>query len=197
MEKNNKDSKKIIDRAFDIGLVQNRNEVEMFWDWAIHQPPMTFHNFLEIGSNHGGFSYLLSQLAEPGGNQMAVDLPNASFSSGGVDVVRRKSAVPGVIFFDGSSFDTEIEKKVCAQLSGGKLDFLFIDGDHRFPDVDHHIYGSLVRSGGWIMFHDIVWSPHGRQMHGSVPLYWMRLPGFKIEIRCGEPMWGLGLLRAF
>lgn len=37
------------------------------------------------------------------------------------------------------------------------IDFLFIDGDHRFPGVsrDYELYAPLVRPGGMIAFHDI------------------------------------------
>jgi predicted O-methyltransferase YrrM len=39
-----------------------------------------------------------------------------------------------------------------------KLDFLFIDGDHRYEGVrlDFEMYSPLVRGGGLVAFHDIV-----------------------------------------
>ncbi|MEM4488736.1 MAG: class I SAM-dependent methyltransferase [Desulfurococcaceae archaeon] len=46
-------------------------------------------------------------------------------------------------------------------LGNGKLDFLFIDGDHTYEGVkrDFEMYSPLVRKGGIIAFHDIVEHP--------------------------------------
>ena len=46
---------------------------------------------------------------------------------------------------------------VLAALGGQPVDFLFIDGDHRYPGVsrDYALYAPLVRPGGLIAFHDI------------------------------------------
>ena len=43
-------------------------------------------------------------------------------------------------------------------LEGRQVDVLFIDGDHAYDGVkrDYEMYGSLVRDGGVIAFHDIV-----------------------------------------
>ncbi len=46
---------------------------------------------------------------------------------------------------------------VAKALNGWKVDFLFIDGDHRLPQVekDWDIYHHLVRKGGVVAFHDV------------------------------------------
>ncbi|MEM4674909.1 MAG: class I SAM-dependent methyltransferase, partial [Nitrososphaerota archaeon] len=63
----------------------------------------------------------------------------------------------------------EIVKRI---LGDGKLDFLFIDGDHTYEGVkrDFEIYSPLVRRGGIIAFHDIV--PGPPENVGGVPTFW-------------------------
>lgn len=189
--------KALIDRAFAIGMIQVRKEVEWFCDWQRQLPlSETFKNFMEIGTNHGGFLHILNSLAMgAGGKKISVDLPNGPYSSGNVDVKKRKDLFPGVQFLEGSSYSKDMERSVKKSLGGVKLDLLFIDGDHRFPDVDHTIYGPLVKSGGWIMFHDIVDTPEHRAQRVMVPSYWKSLPGFKIELNGGDKFGGIGILR--
>ena len=54
-------------------------------------------------------------------------------------------------------------------LNGKKLDFIFIDGDHRYESIksDHLMYSPLVREGGMIFFHDI-----GKNEEGGGHLFW-------------------------
>lgn len=186
-------SKEMIDRAFEIGMIQVRKEVEWFCsEWA---PELIVKNFMEIGTNNGGFLHLLCELSAAGGKRVSLDLPNGPYSTGNVDVKKRNDLFPSVKFIEGSSFDKEIEKKVKKALGGVKLDFLVIDGDHRFPDLDHQIYGALVRPGGWIMFHDIADTDAHRAQRVMVPFYWRALKGFKIEMNAGDKFGGIGLLR--
>jgi predicted O-methyltransferase YrrM len=46
-------------------------------------------------------------------------------------------------------------------LDGRKIDFLIIDGDHRYRGVkkDFQLYSSLVKQNGLIVFHDILCHP--------------------------------------
>jgi hypothetical protein len=43
-------------------------------------------------------------------------------------------------------------------LGGAQLDYLFLDGDHKYGGVsrDFEMYAPLVRRGGMVAFHDIV-----------------------------------------
>jgi predicted O-methyltransferase YrrM len=54
----------------------------------------------------------------------------------------------------------------------GKVDFLFIDGDHSYEGVksDFEMYSGLVRPGGLIVFHDIC--KHAKAMGCHVDLFW-------------------------
>jgi predicted O-methyltransferase YrrM len=60
-------------------------------------------------------------------------------------------------------------------LKGRKLDFLFIDGDHRYEGVkmDFEMYGKLVGKGGIIAFHDIC--PHPPQTGCEVNKFWCEI----------------------
>jgi predicted O-methyltransferase YrrM len=59
-----------------------------------------------------------------------------------------------------------------------EVDFLFIDGDHRYEAVkkDFDYYSPLVRPGGIIAFHDIAFTDPTDQYYGVYPL-WTRLEG--------------------
>lgn len=52
----------------------------------------------------------------------------------------------------------------------GQFDFIFIDGDHTLAGVtaDFELYGSLVRPGGIIAFHDIMRDPARVPHHAGV-----------------------------
>ena len=54
-------------------------------------------------------------------------------------------------------------------LKGEKLDFLFIDGDHRYDAIkkDFELYSPFVRNGGLIAFHDI-----GSAEEGGGRMFW-------------------------
>jgi predicted O-methyltransferase YrrM len=60
-------------------------------------------------------------------------------------------------------------------LKGKPLDFLFIDGDHRYEGVkaDYEMYALLVGKGGLIGFHDIV--PGPAHEVGGVPKLWQEV----------------------
>lgn len=52
----------------------------------------------------------------------------------------------------------------------GQFDFIFIDGDHTLTGVhkDFEMYGSLIRPGGIIAFHDIMRDPTRVPYHAGV-----------------------------
>jgi cephalosporin hydroxylase len=75
----------------------------------------------------------------------------------------------------GDSHSAEMLEQVNATLAGQPLDYLFIDGDHRYEGVkrDFEMYGPLVRKGGLIAFHDIVEGPS--EAVGGVPQLWREI----------------------
>lgn len=59
--------------------------------------------------------------------------------------------------FRADSQAAETRARLEQTLNGRQIDFLFIDGDHRYTGVakDFELYSPLVRKGGLIAFHDI------------------------------------------
>ena len=58
----------------------------------------------------------------------------------------------------GRSQDPQVHAEVVAILAGSPLDFLYVDGDHRYDAVrqDWELYAPLVRPGGLVALHDAV-----------------------------------------
>lgn len=70
----------------------------------------------------------------------------------------------------GDSHDPDTKLELEKRLGDDLIDFLFIDGDHTFEGVqkDFEMYGSLVRPGGIIAFHDIMRDPNRVPHHAGV-----------------------------
>jgi predicted O-methyltransferase YrrM len=76
----------------------------------------------------------------------------------------------------GDSHNPEMLAQLKNLLPGdGKVDFLFLDGDHTYDGVkaDFEMYSGLVRPGGLIAFHDICKHPEYLNCH--VGRYWQEM----------------------
>ena len=101
----------------------------------------------------------------------------------------------------GDSHSASTFAHVQSLLGGRKLDFLFIDGDHRYDGVksDFETYSSLVGPGGIIALHDVAprQALNGNDP-GEVPRFWDDLtrerPGESFVDPDGG--FGIGLIRA-
>ena len=135
---------------------------------------------LEIGTAQGGTLFLLTRLASPQATIVSVDLPGGMFG-GGYSARRRwfyqrfARRKQRLHLLQGDSHSGEMLGQVNAALVGQPLDYLFIDGDHRYDGVkrDFVMYGPLVRKGGFIAFHDIVDGPSDNV--GGVPQFWREI----------------------
>jgi cephalosporin hydroxylase len=86
-------------------------------------------------------------------------------------------------YIHGHSCAPRTTQQVRQALNGRKFDFIFIDGDHEYDGVKADLlqYGSLVRAGGLVGFHDIVpdhFVRYGRQgpaYAGDVHVLWNQL----------------------
>ena len=143
---------------------------------AEHRPERA----LEIGTARGGTLLFLTRLADPKATIVSVDLPDGMF--GGGYSARRKRYYQRFArrgqrlhLLQGDSHSAEMLGQVKAALKDQPLDYLFIDGDHRYEGVKHdfEMYAPLVRKGGVIAFHDIVEGPP--ENVGGVPQYWREL----------------------
>jgi predicted O-methyltransferase YrrM len=92
------------------------------------------------------------------------------------------------------SQDPRIEEEVRKLLGKRKVDFLFLDGSHMYEDVkrDFEIYAPMVRQGGLIMFHDILY----RYDEGDVPRFWKEIKRNYnyIEIAQNNDTTGVGII---
>ena len=90
--------------------------------------------------------------------------------------------------------------RVKGLLNGDQLDFLVIDGDHRYAGVrrDFDLWSPLVKKGGFVALHDIV--PHKKLGNTcEVDRFWRELkaqrPGaFEIVADRAQGWAGIGIL---
>ena len=121
---------------------------------------------IEIGTAWGGTLFFLTHLASAHATILSVDLPGGMFG-GGYSAWRRwfyrrfARRNQRLYLLQGDSHSDGTLERVKAVLAGQPLDYLFIDGDHRYEGVkkDFELYAPLVRRGGIIAFHDIAEHP--------------------------------------
>jgi len=146
-----------------IAPIQSHDEIAQLYREVVGLKPKVV---LEIGTCHGGSLYLWCQAAGPNATLISLDLPGGKFG-GGYHEKRTKLyqcfALPGqkLHLLRGDSHQEDSLQKVLKIINSQKVDFLFIDGDHRYEGVkrDYEQYSPLVRPGGIIAFHDILPSP--------------------------------------
>ena len=137
---------------------------------------------LEIGTYRGGTLFLLSRVASDDARLISVDLPGGQFGGGYpswknplYESFARGSQQIRLIRGDSH---LRMTKEAAAGLTdGGKVDFLFIDGDHTYEGVksDFELYSGLVAKGGMVAFHDI--TPHTTVPGVGVHRYWDEIKG--------------------
>jgi predicted O-methyltransferase YrrM len=149
---------------------------------------------LEIGTALGGTLFLLTRVAAPDAILLSIDRSferrRPLFEAFAVDRQR-------VSFLAGDSHAAETRARVERELGDRKLDLLFIDGDHSAQGVraDFELYSDLVRPGGLVVFHDIV---YGRaELVGGVPDFWrdIKTPDAQeLVADPGQGGYGIGVL---
>lgn len=154
--------------------IQVRNELAALGEILAKLRP---ERALEIGTAHGGTLLFLTRLASPTATIVSVDLPGGRFGGGYSEerqrsyqrLARRRQRLH---LFRGDSHSNEMLERARAALAGGKLDYLFIDGDHTYDGVkkDFELYAPLVRKGGIVAFHDI--AEHAPEVGCEVARFW-------------------------
>jgi methyltransferase family protein len=119
---------------------------------------------VEIGTRAGGTLFFWSQCSKSLELLVSIDLP-AGIHGGGYPKQRGRfyrlftQNLPNcrleLLRLDSQQESTRA--RVLELLAGRPIDFLFIDGDHRYAGVkkDYELYSELVRPNGLIAFHDI------------------------------------------
>jgi predicted O-methyltransferase YrrM len=185
----------------DFGITQMPMEISGLISRLRQLQPRTF---VEVGTHKGGNSFLFAH-AVPG-NEVGI----------GIDLCVQNAAKlkhfsrPGQRYhaLHGNSQTAQMRERARRLLKGKPLDFLFIDGDHRYEGAkaDFELYSALVRPGGLIAFHDIC--PDHKTLYGietgcyagEVYTLWAELkqqfPEHEELIQAqGQDGFGIGILR--
>lgn len=119
---------------------------------------------VEIGTRYGGTLLVWTNSAPAPELVVSIDLPGG-IHGGGYPAARAKlyreftRAKPGCTLelMRADSQQQSTKARLAEALGNRPIDFLFIDGDHRYDGVrrDYELYAELVRPGGLIAFHDI------------------------------------------
>ncbi|MDJ0741055.1 MAG: class I SAM-dependent methyltransferase [Gammaproteobacteria bacterium] len=140
---------------------QNPVEIERLFEIICDLQP---ERVLEVGTARGGTLYLWAQAASDNATLVSVDLPGGDFGGAYADcrgglyqAFARQGQNLQLLLAD--SHRPETRQKVVDHFYGEQIDFAFIDGDHTYEGVkaDFLDYGKLVRPGGIIAFHDILY----------------------------------------
>jgi predicted O-methyltransferase YrrM len=121
---------------------------------------------VEIGTERGGTLYAWCKIAQPDAMIISIDLPGGAFGGGyslsDVKKFRKyKRKNQTLYFLRKDSHKQATKKELMKKLNGQKIDFLMIDGDHRYTGVkkDWQLYAPLVKQNGLIALHDILFHP--------------------------------------
>lgn len=121
---------------------------------------------IEIGTEKGGTLYAWCKIAAPDALIFSIDLPGGPFGGGyslkDMKKIRTyKKKYQKLYFLRKDSQKKSTKEEIVRKLKGKKVDFLFIDGDHRYTGVkkDWNLYAPLVKENGLIVFHDILFHP--------------------------------------
>jgi predicted O-methyltransferase YrrM len=163
---------------------------------------------VEIGTRKGGTLFVWCRFTNAA-KIISIDL-NGGIHGGGYPPQKQKlykaflmdQPARKVNLLQEDSHSNSTLMKLNKLLDGNKIDFLFIDGDHRYEGVkqDFEMYSPLVRKGGIVAFHDIIpnTTKHEDASSIEVPLFWKEIKGkFKhnefIESKQQSNM-GIGIL---
>jgi predicted O-methyltransferase YrrM len=146
---------------------QVRHEIETLAEIVADIEPSIM---LEIGTERGGTFYIWNRLLNESATIISIDLPEKTTDSIPYDrFLKTFTDDDGRIeFIRGNSQNIQTIDEVNNVLDGQKLDFLFIDTEFTYDNVqaDFENYTPLVRDGGLVAIHDIC------HPDGSVDDFW-------------------------
>jgi predicted O-methyltransferase YrrM len=167
-------NRELADEAVRRGAWQKVSELEPLIALVRERQPRTV---VEIGTYEGGTLFALCQAAHPDALIVSIDKPGGLFGGGySEDQERAFQAFrrPGqtLVTLRRASHHWTTRRKLRSLLEGRKIDFLMIDGDHRYKGVkrDWESYEPMVAPGGVVAFHDIL--EHPKQPLCKVDEFW-------------------------
>jgi predicted O-methyltransferase YrrM len=143
----------------DFGMQQVFDEIREFAELLISKKEKT--NILEIGLGYFGSTHFLWRALFD--KVITIEINNDRVREFGVNLRKYYQDASWTLndnkssFIIGSSNDPQVIKKVYDfSRKIGRMDVLFIDGDHSYAGVlsDWLIYALLVKKGGIVAFHD-------------------------------------------
>lgn len=154
---------------FDGKVVQG---LEEFSEWLTIVEKLEPKVGLEVGTFMGGTAYLTLELIPSLEIFVTVDINHkrCSYEHSKLRKVSKDSRL------------LSTRDRVVEVLKGKQVDFLFIDGLHTMHGVmgDFYSYGSLVRKGGLIGFHDTMVG-RLRASHTDVLMFWTLLCNLEVS----------------
>jgi predicted O-methyltransferase YrrM len=163
---------------------QNPAELAALLGYLSRRPPRVI---VEIGTAKGGTLYLWSRVASLGGLVVSIDKPGETGSVGrpSLSLFRQFGGERGVeistVAMDSHAPATH--DRLRGILRGKKIDFLFIDGDHRYEGVkaDFDGYRKYMAPDGIIAMHDIAVTPTAEDI--VVSRFWAELEKSGLKTR--------------
>lgn len=162
--------------------MQIRSEHRALLDLVRDHDPTTL---LEIGTARGGTLYGWCRAVDSAETIISLDLPAGEFGGGyshqRIDLFEAFETDAELVFVRGDSHDSETHASVKDAIDG-RLDLLFIDGDHTYDGVkqDFEMYREFAADGALVAFHDII--PHEYDSECEVDQFWT-------EIKEDFPSW--------
>jgi len=145
----------IVANGFAIGMIQADQEVLDFASMIrdVIKPQV----IVELGTLCGGMMYVMDRMSPPG-LRISVDMPweqRDPTPRWPPDMLRRE--IPGMVWVEGNIHTRGTWQRVVEVLNGSEIDLLYVDADHSYSGVAGHwaMYSHLVRSGGYVAFHDV------------------------------------------
>jgi len=184
-------------------IAPNQKEPEILWLLellAAERPRVV----LEVGTDRGGTLFLWTRVASPEALLLSLDIQKMVGRLGRLSpfaLVRKSFARDRQrieLIDEVDSQDPGTLRRVEAILDGRAVDFLFVDGDHRYEAVrrDFELYSTLVRPGGVVAFHDV--SPHTAPNTEGTARFWAELEQegeTEKHVADGPAGYGIGVYR--
>jgi predicted O-methyltransferase YrrM len=154
---------------------------------------------VEIGTYRGGSFYAFCKVADPHAMLLSIDLPGGLFGGGysgeELHTIRGYGLrTQSLHFLASDSHEESTRDELANRLGGRPIEFLMIDGDHRYDGVrrDFELYSPLVGPGGLIALHDIL--PHPREPLCQVDVLWDEVKRQHRHLELVDPGedWGAG-----
>lgn len=159
---------------------------------------------LEIGTASGGTLFMSALLAGHDALIISIDLQYGMYGGGYPDwkiplYKSFKQHNQQIALIQGDSHSAAIHEQLEKRLDGRKIDYLFIDGDHRYEGVrqDFEAYSQFLSDDALVAFHDIE-SDKAAVPDTFVSVYWNEIkahyPHKEFVQDPGQSKLGIGVL---